>query len=373
MAVLRWLTPDDIPGSRVCRVLLIPDDLTLISSVAGALDELTKAYNWEQFGAETPDATADAMLDMLVRYLETECVEMPVGAIHLYAGSVLPRGFLWCNGTEVLEAAYPDLFDAIGYAFDATPTEGYFRLPDLRGRVPVGAGTGAGLTPRALADEFGTEQHGLSVAELAAHTHSIHAHLPGLALAPGELAVDIPNPVGGNTGSTGSGTPFGLAQPSLVLNAIIRYLAGAGCENGGDGVYPLQAALFQDQARVLVGNPLLGVVNTYQAYAYYCHQDPAANGDSFEQNFYLAAGDYTLYVQGITGTNRGKLDWYIDDSLEIAGQDWYQSPPTYNVIKSGAVTVATDGNHTLRGTVNGKHASATDYKHVLTKLWLEPA
>lgn len=68
-----YLTPDTIPTERVCRTLKIPADLDIVGAVSGALLELTKPYNWEQFGAVTPDEIAQEMVVMLNDYLESEC------------------------------------------------------------------------------------------------------------------------------------------------------------------------------------------------------------------------------------------------------------------------------------------------------------
>src|SRR5690606_25643691 len=47
-----------------------------------------------------------------------------------------------------------------------------FKLPDLRGRSSIGAGTGTGLSARTLGTTGGAETHVLTVAELAAHNHT---------------------------------------------------------------------------------------------------------------------------------------------------------------------------------------------------------
>lgn len=68
----------------------------------------------------------------------------PAGAVLPYAGSAAPSGFLLCNGASVLRATYPDLFTAIGTAFGSVDGT-HFTLPDMRGRTPVGVGSGTKL------------------------------------------------------------------------------------------------------------------------------------------------------------------------------------------------------------------------------------
>lgn len=65
-----YLTPNSIPTETICRVLRIPNDLDLIGAISGALLELTYSYNWEQYGTETPEDTAQAMLLMVNNFFE---------------------------------------------------------------------------------------------------------------------------------------------------------------------------------------------------------------------------------------------------------------------------------------------------------------
>ena len=66
---------------------------------------------------------------------------VPIGAIFPYAGTSLPAGYLFCDGSEVRIGDYSELYARIGYAYK-TPAlligRGTFALPDLRGRFPLG-------------------------------------------------------------------------------------------------------------------------------------------------------------------------------------------------------------------------------------------
>lgn len=68
-----WLTPDEIPEADTCRPLSIPDSAEWLGLVSGALVELTKSYNWEQFGTVTPDEAAQRMLEMMNSYYADNC------------------------------------------------------------------------------------------------------------------------------------------------------------------------------------------------------------------------------------------------------------------------------------------------------------
>ena len=68
---------------------------------------------------------------------------VPIGAIMSYAGPItsfadIPSGYLLCDGSEVAQGLYPELFNTIGTTFGAGVNPNTFKLPDLRGRFPLG-------------------------------------------------------------------------------------------------------------------------------------------------------------------------------------------------------------------------------------------
>lgn len=95
----------------------------------------------------------------------------PTGTILMNGASTAPAGWLTCDGTAVSRSTYADLFARVGTTWGAGNGTTTFNIPDLRGRSPIGAGTGSGLTARTLGTQYGTETHALSVAELPAHSH----------------------------------------------------------------------------------------------------------------------------------------------------------------------------------------------------------
>lgn len=136
--------------------------------------------------------------------------------------------------------------------------------------------------------------------------------------------------------------------------------------------YPRRAFGFHGNDLIVTGGALTRVHNASQDFSHYAYQNPAANGNTFTTSIMLRAGTYTLSVLGITANNKGKIDWYVDDVLQISGQDWYSSSATYNVVKSGSITVVGDGYHILKGVVNGKNASSSAYQMWLTEWWIAP-
>jgi len=232
----RWLTPDPPAADFICRRLLIPNGEDWLAIVTGALNELIYDYNFEQYGSVTPEDTAAAFRVMFDHFcFDDDPGCRLIGEIVTFAGSSNPStNFLPCNGASLLRADYPDLFTVIGVTYGSVDGT-HFNVPDLRGRVILGVGTGSGLSTYTLGQQVGEEQHTLTTSELASHTHSDtgHIHSDGIA-APSVGAaitgVPVPSavPAVGSTGignaslaNTGSDAPHNNIQPSIALNYFI--------------------------------------------------------------------------------------------------------------------------------------------------------
>jgi microcystin-dependent protein len=228
-------TGDALSTRLVGWRLLLPDNRWIVQVLAGILDDLTFSDTWQQSGAVTPDQAANAfqdIVDSLMPY--PNLIGMIMAWTHPL--TTYPDGVLPCDGASYLRTEYPDLYEIIGLTYSPVgePAD-QFCVPDLRGRSVLGAGTGPGLTPRTMADPLGDETVTLGVDQLPAHNHSdsghihsVHSHLPGLAVSPGELPIDVPNalPESTSTGNaaisnTGGGQPFDIIPPVLVLRWVI--------------------------------------------------------------------------------------------------------------------------------------------------------
>ena len=129
-----------------------------------------------------------------------------LGQIMMYAGSFPPttiNGWQPCAGQVLNITDNPALYAAIGSAYggDGATT---FALPDLRGRAPVGTGTGAGLSAWAQGQTRGAETVTLTTANLPSHAHTLPTSLEP----------------SGTTLPTGSGQAFGILQPSLGVRYV---------------------------------------------------------------------------------------------------------------------------------------------------------
>jgi len=200
------------------------------------------------------------------------------GEIRMWSGSSAPTGWLLCNGDSQSRTTYSDLFGIIGVNYGSADGS-HFNVPDMRGRVPCGVGTGAGdgsedadggtapsgtaLTARSLGEWTGSET--IAEANLPAHTHGPgtlatgndtpdHTHTThpsandvsgmtgranlnggglewavsdvdnsgGVTKATGGASVNHTHPVSTGVSATGSGSGTDYMQPIMCVNFIIK-------------------------------------------------------------------------------------------------------------------------------------------------------
>jgi hypothetical protein len=102
-------------------------------------------------------------------------------------------------------------------------------LPDFRGRVIIGAGTGSSLTARAKSATGGAETHTLAASEIPAHQHTVNTRI---SASGGGGSGDAMQSNGSgsagslNTGIIGSGGAHNNMQPwaaeHLLISAGVR-------------------------------------------------------------------------------------------------------------------------------------------------------
>lgn len=152
------------------------------------------------------------------------------GSVVDFAGSVVPTGYLACDGSAISRTQFAGLFAAIGTAWGAGDGTTTFNLPNLQGAVTLGS-SGS----HATGSTGGSEATTLSVANLPAHSHTVfdpgHLHSATVIASANTAGASAGSAAVGNTvvaatgislGNTGSGTPFSNLPPYGVVLKIIK-------------------------------------------------------------------------------------------------------------------------------------------------------
>jgi microcystin-dependent protein len=90
---------------------------------------------------------------------------LPVGSIIMWASSVLPNGWLLCDGTSYSSTYYSALYSVIGSVFGSY-------LPNLNNRYPLG-NSSISNSQYAISQTGGSSQVTLQYTNLPSHTHSV--------------------------------------------------------------------------------------------------------------------------------------------------------------------------------------------------------
>jgi microcystin-dependent protein len=97
-----------------------------------------------------------------------------LGEIRVFPYDFAPYQWQFCNGQLLPISQYAALFSLLGTAFGGNGTS-VFGLPNLQGRVPVGIGTGPGLSPYDMGQVAGDVAVTLTNQTLPNHNHVLMA------------------------------------------------------------------------------------------------------------------------------------------------------------------------------------------------------
>ena len=159
-----------------------------------------------------------------------------IGEVRMIAFNFPPKGWAFCNGQILAINQNQALFSVLGTTYGGNG-QTTFGLPDLQARSPVHVGNGV-----SLGEKSGEAAHTLTVAEMAAHTHTCQGNTT--AANTGTAAgndwgaqaanpfFNTPNtPMGPSAVSmTGGSQPHNNMQPYLVINFVIALV----------GIFPSQ-------------------------------------------------------------------------------------------------------------------------------------
>ena len=136
------------------------------------------------------------------------------GDTRFFAGpeSLIPSGWLLCNGQALNTTTYATLFARIAYTYGGAGSS--FNVPDYRGRFPAGAD-----------NMGGSHANRITAASLGSGTAAVLGVAGGSQLAQQDTLSAVLTDPGHNHNFTGTGTP----------NSVMQYLGSGGNSNGVGG------------------------------------------------------------------------------------------------------------------------------------------
>ena len=194
-----------VPTSRTVNSKALSSDITLSASDVNAIPNNGGTITQDSSSPATYALTVNdgSSNALIVDWNGNVIGQAMAGIIQMFAGSTPPTGWLICDGASYLRSDYPTLFTVLGGTSSpwGLPDDTHFNVPDFRGRAPIGAGTGTGLTARTLGtQDIGSEniqEHGhdhtnpsvtggsCSITSSGGHTHTITNKYTNSQLASG--------------------------------------------------------------------------------------------------------------------------------------------------------------------------------------------
>lgn len=185
-------------------------------------------------------------------------MEVYMGTVMTFGFNFAPYGWALCNGQIMNIQQYQALFTLLGTVYGGNGTQ-TFGLPNLQSRLPIGQGTGPGLSTRVMGENSGTETIIATLSNLPNHTHTLsgitanttvqlanpasnpatvptttNAYIGTSGGGPGSANIysdaqgaspvplkGVATTVSGTVSPTGTGLPMDSMNPYLVLNFSI--------------------------------------------------------------------------------------------------------------------------------------------------------
>lgn len=175
-----------------------------------------------------PTSNINLNLSIEIRHTAEEKRKDYVGTVKLFAGFLPPDGWMICDGRILKVRDYVDLFTVIGNTYGGNGRT-TFALPDMRGRVPVGTGTGENLKHRSLGEKFGSETISIKVNQIPiVTTDDLGNVLTNYSEPDSQVNEELKSRVvtssmKGRRNVSIESKPIDSSQPSLCMNYIICY------------------------------------------------------------------------------------------------------------------------------------------------------
>lgn len=238
-----YADPADDPNVEVIRVTArSTDTLTVTRGQEG-----TSGTN-----KNTGGKTYKMILAVTKKMVDDIAALVPTGTLLMWPTGSAPTGYLLCNGQLVSRTTYAALYTLIGDTYGAGDGSTTFALPDFRGRMAIGVGTGTQVITFAAGD-VNTTTNEITVPSNQALFDGTEVVLSAPNGAPGgladattyyvnrvsataiKLATSRDNARG--TGTTGGGTPSTIditSQGTGPFTLTITLTARALAEKGGE-------------------------------------------------------------------------------------------------------------------------------------------
>jgi len=178
-------------------------------------------------------------------------METFLASIMLWPVNFAPNGWQYCAGQTLAISQYSALFALLGTTYGGNGTT-TFQLPDFRGRIPVGAGQGPGLSTYVIGQKSGNESVSILTNNLPSHVHPVTSLTVTISASNAQATANVPvagtstiaapndplsgdsinafnnsapnvalTTASGSTGPTGGNLPVSVIQPYLAVNYII--------------------------------------------------------------------------------------------------------------------------------------------------------
>lgn len=171
------------------------------------------------------------------KYMLLNPANLGIGRIEMYAGTSIPSNYVACNGGQLQISAYPLLYAVVGTTWGAL-TNGsggagstHFRVPDMRGRAPLGAGQGNTAEGGGAGNSWGvgtltgSERVTLDATMIPSHKHFVAS----------STGVDGSVPVANNTSQIAVGGWQALVNDSRYILLGISSPADVGLSSATGG------------------------------------------------------------------------------------------------------------------------------------------
>ena len=235
-------------------------DVTISNSIISGKEQITTSQADDEFIVNRTSGSTGLKRISRSSLFNSISGLTPIGSIMPYAGATEPAGWKFCNGQELSQGLFETLFEIIGFSYapEVEVTAGFFAVPDLRGRFPLGNLAMGGSAPGVTDPD--TRTRGTNAQTLGASDGSDDVEI-GVDNLP-EHQHDMKDPSGRQffavREAVGSGDkPLGVSDSKFVDGA--DNLSERLSNSGGIDI---------DSAGVTSTGEALNVVNPYQTINY---------------------------------------------------------------------------------------------------------